>query len=596
MNASSDIMDAETGNENQENKNIDRITIESITNDRVTKCPRNVRLQEMGRRRQGMTLSRLDIRVNMQPIAGDQGTTPQLKRHLQEIVDKLRTIDPSILIIPWFDTAESIPMPKNTVPDDQRNINKYFARIKPVKQGMTYGEVQIQHEKKWEDIIYNMTAWLTEKKHVLYYQYLQCQTTTNLGWLLWSFRKIDTKQLQYEIENIYNIRVNLRYQNIATGKGQSSSQNVVRALHVTADQSKAEKVSMLFQKIYSFTANRFPLGISMRFIPHILRVHSDKVPRIIRWRKRQQTFLDAIENNDKQMVATSWEITLLDYDKEGFGTLRKKIMSLNSKEKKGEPLFLSVDTSFFRSNEIIFSFLPRNEQEARSFVANLVPFYYHQYEESLLQDIFEKEALTRAKETKWNSDTLEVISPSDFYLDESGDVVDDYDMLESMGVVDNLQTVQTNSTIGDDNALHKVQRLFAGEETDSIGSLFSHNTTVTGYKGPNLPTNYEQDTETKINIPGTQSNQTQQNNVNNASSSSKSVGTTITIEELDQNVNKLSQAVDDIKVMLQHILSSTCTVNNNNTTLEENMEVMEEDRINKRKAGVPELVDTCNEL
>jgi hypothetical protein len=36
-----------------------------------------------------------------------------------------------------------------------------------------------------------------------------------------------------------------------------------------------------FQKIYSFTATQFPLGISMRFIPHVLRVNSNKVAKII---------------------------------------------------------------------------------------------------------------------------------------------------------------------------------------------------------------------------------------------------------------------------------------------------------------------------
>jgi hypothetical protein len=124
--------------------------------------------------------------------------------------------------------------------------------------------------------VYNMTEWLTTNKHGLYYQHLQCPMSTNLGWLLWSFRKIDTVQLQAEIERIYKIRVNQRYQNVATGKGKPKNQKVIRALHVVADQSQAGKVSELFQKIYSFSASHFPLGISMRFIPHVLRVNTDK--------------------------------------------------------------------------------------------------------------------------------------------------------------------------------------------------------------------------------------------------------------------------------------------------------------------------------
>jgi hypothetical protein len=78
------------------------------------------------------------------------------------------------------------------------------------------------------------------------------------------------------------------------------------------DQKESDKISNLFQKIYSFTATEFPLGIVMRFIPHFLRVKQDKHQKIIKWRNKQKCFLEGIEAADRPMTATSWEILHLD--------------------------------------------------------------------------------------------------------------------------------------------------------------------------------------------------------------------------------------------------------------------------------------------
>jgi hypothetical protein len=247
-------------------------------------------------------ITRLELRLNMVSIQSDKSIGHQLQRQLQELLDKLLEVDNKISVVPWFDRAETTPLQENKVPNDQRRINRYFQRIQPKLTGFSYGEVQIQHNRRWEDIICDMTPWLTENKHGLYYQTLQCPTTTYLGWLLWSFRRIDTSRLQKEIANLFGFKVNLRYQNIAEGKEQTQQDNMVRALHIIVDQKQADQVSNRLQKIYSFKAMEFPLGIVLRFIPHALRVKADKTPKIIKWRSRQKTFLQAIEDPTKPML------------------------------------------------------------------------------------------------------------------------------------------------------------------------------------------------------------------------------------------------------------------------------------------------------
>jgi hypothetical protein len=328
--------------------------------------------------------------------------------------------------------------------------------------------------------------------------------------LLWSFRQIDTSILQREIKERYGLKTNLRYQNISEGKGQTLQENIVRALHVVVDQKEADQASVLLQRIYSFQESVFLLGIVMRFIPHVQRVKSDKLPKIIKLRNRQKSFLQAIENSTKQMSATSWEILQLDTNIKDFGTLRKNLMSITSKQKPSKHLFRSVYTSFFRSNEVLFTFLPRHENEARMFVANIVPYFMHNHNLDTLKDIFQREALIQESQTTWNAELQEVTSPSDIYLEQSGDIQDNFDILEVMGV----DLVSNNNTTGiEANEEERVERLFTGEDSTSIGTLFTND-----QKNDNVAQRHTA------------------NHSSNLSTNNRSVSTSLTSEEVEKKM------------------------------------------------------------
>jgi hypothetical protein len=142
-----------------------------------------------------MKTSRLEIRLNMKQ-EGNENDVLQLQRQLQEVVNEICRVDSTIRIFPWMDRETETALENAQVPNEIRSINKYFSRIQPIQTGFAYGEIKITHSRRWEDMIYNMTEWLSTRKQGLYYQTLQCQTTTNLDWLLWSFRRIDIKLLE----------------------------------------------------------------------------------------------------------------------------------------------------------------------------------------------------------------------------------------------------------------------------------------------------------------------------------------------------------------------------------------------------------------
>jgi hypothetical protein len=522
------IIETENNTTSNNNINSQRAIIPSRISVRKTK--RHPNAAELRKARPLTT--RVELRLHLQPNNQDIGTVTHLKRQLQEIVDKLVDVDNSVKFHPWYDEIPNSSLENNKVPEDLRSIHRFFPRVQTMRQGPTYGEFQISHKRNWEDIVRDLNPWLTSQKHGLYYQVLQCPLTTNIGWLLWSFRRLDTECLQKELEELYDIKVNLRYQNISIGQGKLAEGNMVRALHVVVDQRKADQISSIFQKAYSFQAEDFPLGIVMRFIPHILRVTSTKTAKIVKWRARQNIFLKGIESTTKPMTATSWEIMLLDTIRPNFGTLRKQLMAMKSKINQEEYLFLSVDVSFFRANEVLFSFLPRHEQEARNFVANIVPYFLHKFGIDTIKDVFYHEALVRAEQSVWNADTEEVVTSADLYLDQSGDILDDFDFLDAIGGGTVLPTTQPHDI--DTREISRVERLFTGEDSTSVGTLFTQEYQLT-----------KTSSQSKQIITPT----------NNSISATKSVSsTTTTIEDVERQMTAMSSEMETIKTMLTAVL------------------------------------------
>jgi hypothetical protein len=425
-----------------------------------------------GTRKSTNNVSRFEFRLNMAQSRSDSNILDQLKRQLQEIVQQIISSDASIIILPWYDNTEQTPMNRMQIPNDLRQINKYFQRIKPKESGYAYGELKIKHTKKWEDIIYEMTPWLSQHKHGLYYQKVQAPTTVNIGWLLWSFRRIDTEVLEQEIFKLYGYKVHLRYQNIADGKPNPAGTDIVRALHVVVNQTETEQIKALFQKIYSFKVTNFPLGIILRFVPNYNTVGKNKQTHILKWRYKQRVFGEEVENYIKPMTTSNWEIMNLDKKIDGFGTLRKALMKISTKDNENEPLFISADTSFFRSNEVLFTFFPQHENEARLFVANIVPYFHHQLDIKTLELLFHQEAITRAASSIWDPHTNEVLSPTDMYVEKSAEDDDDFEFLNK---TDNVSTPQpTYAQVVQTGEFNRIQRLIIGDDSTSIGSMFTN--------------------------------------------------------------------------------------------------------------------------
>ena len=421
-------------------------------------------------------------------------------------------------------------MPFNVIPESMWEINKYFPRIKTTKTGSTYGEFRMTHTKTYIQIIEEISPWLYENRHAIYYQALQSKLTTNLGWLLWSFRNIDTNALQNELARLYNIQVQLRFQNIALNKSNNEAKEIVKALHIIVNKDHAEKISIILQQIYSFEVTQFPLGIIMRFFPHISKVSIKREPTLAKWRTNQKLFLESIQDPSRPMMTRTWEIHDLDSQKDNQPSLRQLLMEVKSNDNEAEYLFLGVDISFFRKKEVLFTFLPRHENEARSFVTNIIPYIRHKYPTFDINTKFLQEAIDRNKDSIWNADTQEIVSQADIYLEQSSNVIENFNMIEALGIVidDQQRTIPTTQ------AHEKVQKLFLGDDNTSVGTLFT----------------------TAQNESLISTNHTFQRQITPSTTTARSQGTTLTIEEVDSKLTLLSSDMQKIHQLLYSLLNA----------------------------------------
>jgi hypothetical protein len=203
-------------------------------------------------------------------------------------------------------------------------------------------------------------------------------------------------------------------------------------------------------------------------------------------------------------------------------------MDIRSCKNETEYIFLSVDESFFRKNEFIFTFLPRHEQEARTFVANLIPYIRHKHPKVCLSTVFVQEALSRNESNIWNADTQEILSSSDLYIDQNMESLEEFNMLDN--IEQNNYVIHTLTPNNE-----RVQRLFSGDEATSVGSLF------TTHEGKNSTSTTHRSTTSYTNTLRSQS-------------------TTLTLEEVDSKLNTLSKDMQN----LQNLIHTFINHQNNN--------------------------------
>jgi hypothetical protein len=193
-------------------------------------------------------------------------------------------------------------------------------------------------------------------------------------------------------------------------------------------------------------------------------------------------------------------------------------------------------------------------------VANLVSYFHHTLEPSILKQLFHQEALARAEQSIWDPTNHEIITSTDLYIDQSGDICDNFDLLESIGAVQ--QEYQTTTPSGRALEIHKVQRLFTGDDCTSVSTLFTNaDQSNTKMNGP-------------LTVTTTDITQTHTSSLTNVNT------------ETETRLNNFSDELQSIKQMLSMVLAKQPDQTVNITNEDNRMQVkFEKNLATKQKTG-----------
>mmetsp|Transcript_18174 Transcript_18174/g.25679 ORF Transcript_18174/g.25679 Transcript_18174/m.25679 type:complete len:158 (-) Transcript_18174:235-708(-) len=153
------------------------------------------------------------------------------------------------------------------------------------------------------DICKDILRWLKEEGHGMFEHMLQCEHTSEIGWLAWM---MEAYVLAEAISTAIGIQVGLCWKMISTGtRGKIPQEQQVRALHVEVDSS----YQMLAQKALLSTygkqnSGNYPNGVHLRFVLPISAAYNTHTRSKLEWLKaRQQLWSKSYK------TTTSWEIT-----------------------------------------------------------------------------------------------------------------------------------------------------------------------------------------------------------------------------------------------------------------------------------------------
>jgi hypothetical protein len=379
---------------------------------------------------------------------------------LKNIMDKIWSIDPSVLIIPWREDSIDKPLSsKKEFPRSRDQMTKFVDRMWIEKSKNAYCRMLLTHNNEREAIFNDdaLQRWIYESQLSLNIERIQSRKTGRAGHLMGYHATVaNTINLASAIESqpeMQGISVEIRSEFI-TIDNKRLKHKILQVYVAWHCMAKARRTLI---KLYSSAAKgSYPLGVQARFIPNI----SDT--RFIRTHSCSLAHTNSLKKHIHFMQSTkthsSYNIIQLDYKIEKLGvTLRQAIMHILSTVTKWN-LFVAVDTSY--SGECVnFAFRSELEEEALNMISALPLFLQGTFKSPSVWTWFTHEAHEEAKYFKWdpekgvvpNSEELTTNTQLEDWeelddLDEDDDNVPDEKILQPF-ILD-LESLGTN-TYGD---------------------------------------------------------------------------------------------------------------------------------------------------
>jgi len=269
---------------------------------------------------------------------------------LHEALNKMWQVDSDMLVYHW-DDINAPPLTKNSTLPTNKNSASTYVNGAFLRQGQAaWIRLHVGHNKSvdsFEDP--TVKEWFRDKDMNLYKETLQAKVTCKAGWLLGSnglcLNPRDLEEAFGLIPELQGIPIEVRIEVIRIAKGKGTE---VKAAHILTPWDKALKCRIAMNMVYGKkSANGYPLGKNMRFIPNILDTRfivTEKTKmKVKKSVSKQKYFLQ------KTQSATSYTIIALDYVDPHVGmSLREILMGLRSNKEPEKNLFLNVDVHMYK--------------------------------------------------------------------------------------------------------------------------------------------------------------------------------------------------------------------------------------------------------
>jgi hypothetical protein len=198
-----------------------------------------------------------------------------------------------------------------------------------------------------------------------------------IGWLLYSTHQQDEERISELLSSLVNERIGAKWcpirSNDRNHKEANDTTECTYEIHLEGAEDKALNIRQQVKKCYGGGAKTFPDGSKMRLIPLFQSM-------IILGKKAKFASLVTRQSALTARICTgsTWELAanpVLDRLEPGTGrTLRHILLEIPSTAFPNKPLFHTVDRLWRSQTGISFTFFPENEEEARSFIAGMIPF------------------------------------------------------------------------------------------------------------------------------------------------------------------------------------------------------------------------------
>jgi hypothetical protein len=326
----------------------------------------------------------------------------------KEFFNELILSDDKAQIYPWYQKHDKNQPRIKTGNDAPKAISQFRIYANKVFIGDSnkvltiYPNVRIGHEKPLKEIRRDMRNWLMEGNHGMFYKMLQAESSSEIGWLLYSTRDMDQGALADEMSDILGFKLGLRWKVIDIGvRGKIPDSQKVMALSVEVEQPHRLEYQRKLIGMYGRDVkeiHEYPNGVRLRFVKQKSDCYNtNEKSKIDRLRKRQQLFNKSIQRTQ------TWDIMSLDHSVESGvqPTLRQMIMEMMSRQYPGTPLFHSVDLDK-QGSGFVFQFSAAMKDEAECMANCLLPYLEYKYPDADVPSFFTDEASGRCAYLQYN--------------------------------------------------------------------------------------------------------------------------------------------------------------------------------------------------